>query len=203
MPLTSNTQVANLALAKLGQAKAIGSLNENTAAAVACKQHYDLVLDEVLGAFEWAFATRYVDLALVAENPTSEWLYSYAYPTDALRLRRILSGRRPSQETLDTKVKLEVIDDGTAKLIYTNEVEPVAEITIRETTVEKYPAEFCQALAYRLAYEIGPVIMTGDPKGLRNTAGMMYNKMLSDAAGISQAEKVERTTDGSFIESRQ
>lgn len=202
MPLTSSTQIANLALSHLGQPKPIGSLNENSAAAAACKLHYDLVLDEVLGNFEWAFAKQYVDLALVSENPTTEWLYSYSYPSGCLRLRRILSGRRPERETLDTRVNFEKIQGPNGLLIYTNVTEPVAEITFRETVVEKYPSEFCQALSYRLAYAIGPSIIAGDPKGLRNTAGLMYNKMLAGAAGIDQSESVTRESDGSFIDAR-
>lgn len=201
--VTSSTQIANLALSHLGQAKTIASLTEQSPAAAACKLHYDLVLDEVLGAFEWSFAKKYVDLALVSEEPTSEWLYSYGYPSQCLYLRRILSGKRPAEETLETRIKFEVITNASGSFVYTNEVDPVAEITERVTIPERWSSEFVMAVSYRLAFAIGPMIAAGDPKGMRNQAGLMYNQMLANAAGIVQAEAVTKQSDGSFIEARQ
>jgi len=93
----TKTDIANLALAKLGD-KRINSLdNPNDENARTAKLHYSQALDEILRAAFWSFATTAV--ALVAEDPDDltaaeldGWDYAFALPADFLKLKKITGG---------------------------------------------------------------------------------------------------------------
>src|SRR5438046_2758921 len=95
MPLSSTTEIANMAISLIGIAKEIANLDsENSAEAKACRRFFANVRDTVLGDFPWPFATKFATLSLVQTDPNDDWGFSYNYPSDALKIRRILSGIR-------------------------------------------------------------------------------------------------------------
>lgn len=155
--MASKTQVCNLAISHLGIGKEIQDFEtDKTSEAEACRRFYDVALETTLRDFNWAFARRFFTLNLVASNPTTEWDYSYRYPDNCVRLRRILSGTWP--ETRQSRVPYLIGSDDTGRLIYTNEASAVCEYTrfIEEPIL--YPSGFEIAFSYRLAYYIAPRI---------------------------------------------
>ena len=90
--MASKTEICNLAISHLGVGKEIANFEtERSEVAAACRRYYDIALQTMLTEFDWGFATRYVTLGLEEIEPNSEWRYSYRYPHDCLKVRRIIS----------------------------------------------------------------------------------------------------------------
>lgn len=137
---SSKVQISNLALRHLATAKSIASMDEKSTEAIAMAQVYDQAKDEVLRDFPWPFAGRVVSLALVQNQPTPEWGFSYRYPADCIAIRRFLSpgqiaGPDPSAwgyvqpmsayqsgriATPQSRVKYRIMSDDDGLLIFTD-----------------------------------------------------------------------------------
>jgi len=178
---SSKTEICNIALSHLGQGQEIANIDtENSESANACRRFYELSKDEALRDINWPFATRFADLALVEEDPTEEWAYSYRYPTDCLKIRRILSGNR--NDSRQSRVPYKIVQDDAGLLLYTDLEDATIEYTVREDNPGKYPVDFVSALSYKLAWYIAPRITKADPFGLRKTVQESYMYTITKAA---------------------
>jgi hypothetical protein len=101
--MTSETDVANRALALIGTRSQIASLTENSNEAIQTNLIFASTRDELLRLAPWNCATNYNNLSLICaapgtpENPSAApltwskgippppWSYEYAYPSDCLR----------------------------------------------------------------------------------------------------------------------
>lgn len=161
---SSDTVVANLALGHLGVGTEIAVLSEKSSEAAACRRFFTQVQDELLRGFAWSFAGRFAALALVEATPTDEWAFSYRYPSDALAIRRILSGTR--NDSRQSRVPFKVISDADGLLIYTDMQDAQIEYTVRAEDVLRWPPDFVMAFSFRLAAYIAPTLTRGDPTKL-------------------------------------
>lgn len=186
--------LSNLALANLGVTKQIESLTERTKEAAVCNQWVDIVIDEMLRQFVWPFATKFLTLSLVEENPTIEWAKSYRYPVDALLLRRIQSGIR--NDTRATRVPYRLAADTQGKLIYTDKEDAVMEITSKTLGRDptRWDADFLTCTSYRLSARIAPGLTGGDPFKMGQLAQQMlrlsFSQTAATAANEEQAEDI-------------
>src|SRR5687768_489967 len=106
MPASISTvsDVANLALKRIGYALRVGSLYEGSKAANHFLDIYGQTRDELLRQNDWHFAERNVAATVLktapaggyfdtawdpATNPPVPWGYSYTYPTDCLKVRAL------------------------------------------------------------------------------------------------------------------
>lgn len=103
--MSSETEVANLALSKIGTRSTIASLTEDSNEARAINLIYTNVRDQVLGMAFWNFARKTVNLGVLKvapgavgststggatwspDWPAPPWLYEYAYPSDCIQVR--------------------------------------------------------------------------------------------------------------------
>lgn len=92
MPLTSKTDVCNLALAELGARRISSYDSDTTVEAHACRLHLDHVVDTLLERHQWNFATTRATLAKLAAPGDAEWAETWQLPTDCVRLIRITTG---------------------------------------------------------------------------------------------------------------
>lgn len=91
--MASDVDICNLALAQLGDAAKVASLNppDQSAQAGHCARFYPMARDALLEMHTWSFATVRVALAAVALPPTvSTWNYAYAIPSDVLNFLAVL-----------------------------------------------------------------------------------------------------------------
>lgn len=199
----SKTVIANLALTHLGVGKDIANLEtENSAEARACRRVYDTLRDEALRAFHWPFATKLANLALVEEDPNDEWDFAYAYPTDCLDFRRILSGIR--NNTRQTLVPYRVANTGSQIVIFTDTENAIGEYTFRELTVERYPSDFTMALSALIAFHIAPQITAGDPFKMGPRALDLYEATVTMAkANALNESQDEETPESEFVRTRE
>lgn len=201
--MSSKTEIINLALSHLGIGKEITNLEtEKSAEASAARRVYDTALDFVLREVHWPFATRIAALALVEEEPNTEWGYSYRYPTDCIKVRRILSGLR--NDTRQSKAPYRLVQDNAGKLILTDEQDAQAEYTVKTDNPQMYPPDFVMAFSYYLAWLMSSRITGGDQFGLGKTALTMYMNLISTAAANAfNEEQPEEEPQSQFIRERE
>jgi hypothetical protein len=146
----SAVQICNLALSSLGSKSTISSLEENSIEARVCKLHYDISRDKVLEDYEWRFASKDVALAVIGTAPC-DWLYQYAYPSDCLKARRIVSLVRTD---IEIPFDIKLGEDNVSKVIVTDTESAILRYTAAAIETTLFSATFKQALAFRLALDI-------------------------------------------------
>lgn len=194
----SKVAICNFALGYVGASRQISSLTESSQEAVNCNLHYDQARKELLKEMTWPFATRYRILGMVEQDPTVEWGYSYRYPSNCLRVRRILTGTRNDPEPPPFVIGSD--DDGL--LIYCDIEDAQIEYTVDEEDPLRFDALFADALAWKIGYKIAPSL--GRMKGATERCDKMYLVSLSIAKAES-ANETQRTEspDAEAIRARQ
>ncbi len=101
---TSVEQVCNDALTRIGYPARIGNIYEGTRQARACLDIYGQTRDQFLRQDDFNFAERNLTMTLLKQAPPGgyippvvwttaypslPWMYSYAYPSDCLKVRSI------------------------------------------------------------------------------------------------------------------
>lgn len=200
---TSKTVIANLALSHLGIGKEIANLDtENSNEANAARRFYEEARNKALEDFDWPFATKFADLTLVEQNPNEDWGYSYRYPSDCLKVRRVRSGLRTDNR--QSRIPYRIGKDDSGKIIFTDLDSAKIEYTERVETVELYPASFVMALSYLLAMYIAPRVTGGDPFGLGNKAIELYTQELSNArSNALNEEQPDHPTESELVRVRE
>jgi hypothetical protein len=200
--MASDTEIANLALSHLGVGKEISDLTtERSQEALVCKRFYEIAREATLRDFPWPFATRFVSATLIEEDPTDEWGYSYRYPANCLRIRRILSGIRNDNRQSRAPYKLAQDDNG--KLFYCDIDEAEIEYTVNEDNEDMYDSDFIMAFSLRLAAYIAPRITGGDPFKLGERAMQLYLFELNSAKNNAlNEEQVEQDVESEYIRAR-
>jgi len=205
--MASETEICNLALSHIGVGKEIAVLDtEKSEEAEACRRFYDTARDVTLRKFSWPFATRFMALGLVETltdtNSDSEWKYSYRYPSDCVKIRRILSGIR--NDTRQSRTPYIIVSDDTEKLIYTDQQNAEIEYTKRIDDPQLYPSDFIMAYSYRLAGYISARLTKGDPFKIRAEVLQLFNMEITEAkANAANEEQPEQLPDSEFIRTRE
>lgn len=203
-----STEIANLALSHLGINKQIESvLLDNTAESIVVRLHFARVVNAVLRAFAWPFATRYETLTLVAGTAATaanhDWQYSYRAPSDAIFARRILGvGKKRAPDPNPPRFRIGSDLDGS--LVYTNEAAAELEYTARTSCPAIYgDALFLEALEWRLAWAIGPALAK-DQKAVDNCL-RTYELLIARArvVGANEGEADDNRVDPDWISGRE
>jgi hypothetical protein len=195
----SEIAICNMALSHLGVGKEISNLEtEKGEEAAACRRFFATARDNTLRDYPWPFATKIISLALVEEDPNEEWSFSYRYPTDCVRARRILSGQR--NDNRQTRVPYVVAQDETGLLIYTDSENAELEYTFRDTDPSRYPGDYVMALSLRLASYIAPRLTKGDPFKLGERALQLHQLESMKAMQSAHVEEQNEETPASEFE---
>lgn len=196
----SDASLCNMALNHLGVTAVIANVtSDTTGEAKACRLFFENARDEALGDFPWPWATVPADLALVEEDPSEEWGFSYRYPSDCLRLVRIRSGIGGIINTFPNAVptvlnggmtnnglvRHRILRDGSGRLILCDLEDAVLEYVQRITDASQFPADFCAAFSLLLASYIAPRLTGGDPNKLGERALGKYLVSVSKAQANS------------------
>lgn len=198
----SVTDICNMALSHLGIGKEIGNVEtDDDEEAAAFNRFYETTRDEMLRDFPWPFAMVTTDLGLVEEDPTTEWAYSYRYPSNSLKLKRIFSGIR--NDNIDSRIPYRITRDDGGLLIYTDIEDATMEYIFRETDTGRFPPEFITALSFMMAFKMAPRLTRGDTAKLGTRsfeAAMLWiNKAKANASG---EEVPEKSPESEFIRAR-
>lgn len=168
--------LCNDALKRIGSKVRIGNLYEGSAAAKIILDVYGQTRDALLRQKDWNFAERNTDMTLLKSAPVGgygpggwnsaypsiPWLFSYAYPSDCLRVRAIkpqpifVKNFDPQPHTFsvendpsfDPPRKVILCDVPNALLTYTGQI----------TDPLNWEPTFCEAFAANLGRIIAPAI---------------------------------------------
>lgn len=185
---SSETSLVNMALGHMGVGKVIANLDtEPSREAIAARTFYETARDEVFRDFSWPFASKTGTLALVAENPTTEWGYAYRLPSDCVMFRKISSGIY--NDTRQSRVPFQIFADDQGGLIYTNKSDAVGVWTFRNKSVEFYPPDFKTCFAYKLASYMVPMLSAGDPFKMGDSLLAKYRIWLAKASANARNEE--------------
>lgn len=201
--MASKVGICNFALGHLGLGKEIANFEtEKSQEAASCRLYYETALKQTLRDYDWPFATKIAALNLIEETPNVEWGYSYRYPTDCVKFRRILSGVRI--ETRTQRVPLKIAKDSAGRIIFTDRQEAEGEYTEYVTNPALYPEDFTMALSLRLAAYIAPRVTAGDPYKLAERATRLYLAELGMAEATSgNEEQTDPEPDSEMISGRE
>lgn len=161
----SKTAICQRALARLGCTTNVSDIDTDTSQeAKLCRIFYDSALTNVLESFDWPFANRTSEVALVETNLNGKWASHYAYPFDAVRILSIqpvdstLAVTYP-QSFLATQYAaagtFEIVGGVSNKFIATfYDVALLCTYIKLETNTSLFPASFEDALVYRMASDL-------------------------------------------------
>jgi len=200
---TTKESIARLAFSNIGISKVVTSidtpttLEEKLIAAI-----FDATRDYVLTDFPWPFATEFIELGDVdgdTDDPVNtDWVFTYALPEGCMTLRRLVPA---DGRGADRKIPFRIGRNADVPVIFTDEEDAVAEMTVSITDVTLFDAHFIEALAWRLAYKLAPIV--SKDKTLVQTALGMYEreKQLAAVSALNQGQ-ADPPADSSFITSR-
>lgn len=159
--ITAPHQVCNIALANVGNARIINSLEENTLEARMCKVHYAPTRDELLEVFPWRFAAKRATLAALSGQERSGWTYTYQLPTDCIAPRRIYPGARSVNPDEEVPFEIETVSAGatvSGLCLLTDKEEAELLYTAECPAVVLWTPLFVQAVAWHLSMKLALVV---------------------------------------------
>lgn len=90
--MTTEVDIANMALGAVGARSTIASFTDNTKESNTCSLFFTPVVRAMLRQVEWGWARKQVSLTLLADATAggtvpTPWTYKYAYPSDCAKFR--------------------------------------------------------------------------------------------------------------------
>lgn len=143
---SSTTQIANLALAKIGQSRLDSLSDTSLAEARWASELYPQARDYVTELYAWRHARRIATLTETTNDRSDDFELAYERPSNCLSFRFVL----PESGPFDARnpIRFETIGE----VIYTDEPDARGYYIVQETDVTKYPPSFTDALAWYLAH---------------------------------------------------
>ena len=154
--MPADTDIANMALSRLGTRATIADLSENSTEARQIKLWYATVRDDLQSLVDWNFNRVSQALASLG-TPPARWASSYAYPSDCLKMRRLDFGTA-SWVAGDPASDFEIASDGSGTFLYCNEDRVSAVYAQRVTDPARFTPGFVLALVDCLAAAVAHAI---------------------------------------------
>ena len=163
----TRVKVYNLALSILLLSReVVDHLTDVTEEVRVLNTHWDIALESTLQDLDLDSTSEPVTLELIETLPTDHiWAYSYKYPTNCAFLRRLESCALTDTEITHI-AKRTSIRNG-VKVIFTDEVQAVAEIIPKDVPIETLSSMVIMCLANRLANLSAPLLVGKGAKTLR------------------------------------
>lgn len=193
---STETQIANLALAEIGAARISALDSDTTAEAVACRQHFDHCRNVLLRLHPWNFAEKTAALSASSTAPvaSAEWDTAWQLPGDLIRLIRVVGVSADIPKTRFDKHGefLHTKNEDTLTIVYvTNDV-----------PVPQWDDLFVDAMRYKLAAAIAEDLTQSPAKA--EAALQKFKAMaLPDAARIDAQEDASGENRSPMIQASQ
>ncbi len=204
--MATKTDIFNLALYKLAQSIAIPAVTDDSKAADVMNRLWEPMRDLVLTERVWPWALRSMALAVDDEAPQPGWAYRYAYPNDCLTAYAVTDAhgvsvagklaRFTNSDYLASVWGSGAYDFDTsfgtqATTINTNVREAFLVYATRVEDTGRYPPQFVNALACRLAAEAAPPIIGEVGMNNKTTLLQEYAMALTNAGAHAMNESVD------------
>ena len=179
--MASEIDIANLALAHLGDDASVASIDppEGSSQAEHCARFYPIARDSMLESHDWNFTIRRKTLAQLDVSSFNRQ-FAYQKPADAIRIIQVLPAAS-STENDGVEYELSNTEDGT-ELILTDLEDATVRYTTRVSDTTKFSPLFVDALSWLLAAHLAGPVIKGD-MGIAEAkrATQMYLLLLSEA----------------------
>lgn len=220
--MTGVVDIYNIALSEI-RAGRVDSVNEQSAQARQCSLYYDILRKQVLRDAPWGFARTIQALALLDSDTYSvfNWAYVYQYPSDCLRINRLILNHEFVQSGTSTAVTsrfydrnlpipdhktpvpYEVLQEQNTKVIVANDSNLRLDYNI-DNGFTRDPTNFDSAFILALGNLLGAhvaVSLVGEEKGsgLKKDLLAVYNKYISNAIANNANERYETPADSESI----
>lgn len=204
--MASRVDICNLALLKLGSGSKITSLTDNSVAARALSNCYDLIRKAELRANTWSFSLKRTALPASATPPAWGYANAFPLPSDYVRLMQAnqfyLTPALLDYNTGDASAfAIETNADGVLSIL-TDYTAPLKIRYVWDVTDEgRFDALFNISLAARLAYETCEQITNSNTK--KQSIRQDYMDAIKQAVRTNSIEKPPALIgDDSWIVSR-
>lgn len=180
---SSTTQIANLALARIGQTR-IASLDEESTEARWANELYPTARDYATEqpSMIWRHSKRTVTLAQTDNDRDDDFTYAYERPSDCVSFRYIL----PQDGGFDPRYPIRFECEG--DVIYTDEALARGVYARQVTDVTKFVPSFTDAVSWYLAHLLVQPLRQ-ENRLLEVTLGG-YGRALAHAIACGAAEQV-------------
>lgn len=139
----SRTDLANIALTKIGKNRLTDIDADTTEEAIVCRLLFDEIRDEVLAQGKWLFALKRVALAQLSTAPAYEFSYGFQLPADFLKLISV-------NETVPGTIEFQIESDE----LLTDESSMSIRYIKQESNTAKWSPGFKKAFTLKLAAEM-------------------------------------------------
>jgi hypothetical protein len=218
--MPSAVDVCNLALSHIGDVADVQSISppDSSVQAGFCSRFYPIALQSLLEQATWDFTTRRANLALLATNPSTTWLYAYAVPDGLLNTIAVISPLAVDDYTqhfgdvmVDTDAMawfhpmpdypnpaeivytpqpfaMETGADG-IRILLTNVCNAILRYTLLVSDANQFSALFVMALSYQLASMLAGPLIKGDTGAQVSAAMMQKAQAFTSQAKTSDANQ--------------
>lgn len=168
--MASKIDVFNMALGHIGVSSTINDELERSPERVICSRYWDTCRDALLAykSMPWSFANALEKLAMLPGDPPDGWGFRYRYPNDCINAIEIYADNVRATSN-DRRSQFDVAYQADGRVILCDVREATLRYTKRITEVERWPAQFVEAMSFRLAAMIA--------MGIKNDAGIMGNML--------------------------
>lgn len=206
--MAGKIDIFNLALYKLAQSIGIPSVNDESKAADVMNRLWEPMRDLVLSERAWPWSIRAQALAVDLQAPQAGWGVRYAYPNDCLTAYALTSADGIAEagklyRFADPAYLSQVWGRGAfdwdtsygeqSTSINANVENAILVYSVKVEQVERYPPQFVNALACRLAAEAAPPLI--GEIGLQNKQMLLqeYAQALTNAGAHAMNESRSNT----------
>jgi len=182
MSTLSSTDIANLALARVGETTISNIDTDTSVPAQKCRLFYAPDRDALLEAYWWRFAAGRASLAQSVSTPSFEYDYAFALPNDFLCLRTIWDecadgGNLPYTCAIEGQFILS--NESTMKIRYTKRI----------TDTTKFSEQFIQCLKTRMALDLLYALSRKSAAASADRLQIELDKLLVEAKMATLAEQ--------------
>lgn len=197
----SEVDICNEALGAVGETDFLDSLEETSAAALACKKFYPNSRDVVLESFWWPFATRQQALAQLDIEVPSGWAYAYSLPSDCRMERYLWAGVRNPHPELRLPFEIQSNEAMSASILLTDQESAELVYTAKVTAPGRFSALFAEAVGYHLAAKLA-IALPGKREYRADALALYQAALLRAASAAAASEQKDVEPDASFITAR-
>ena len=177
--MATEVSISNMALGHIKSKSTIALMTEESTEAKKCNLFFAQARDETLEEFNWHFAKRSAVLAEIGEAPLG-WVYQYAYPSDAVSIRKILTAYR-DDDPIPFELAHSELNDSV--VILTDREAATIEYTKRVTNPTLFSPLFVSALSFKLASYIAMPL--SGKRELRDEANTLFDIAVTKARASS------------------
>lgn len=200
MAQTVQTDICNDALNYAQQDITITSIDESSVSARRCRRFYEPARQQALSSFPFPFVRKVVSLARI-DSVSDEYTYSYAYPTDAIRIMGVYSSADMIKQNQPVRADT-VFSDAVGRAIATDAETPVC-VFIKDSKDEiSYPPNFRRFFALVLAEKIANAAGTSD--GTKNDirSQMVFWENRAKLENVIEGDNIEENEDNKYVDVR-